>query len=85
MTLNPQLRSMRARTAAHASWANTSDRKARTEAGRKGLLSKFERQVDPEGLLHPTERAKRAESARRAFYTNMAYKSAARRAKKAAS
>jgi hypothetical protein len=32
--LTPAERSLRARMAAHASWANTSDRTARTAAGR---------------------------------------------------
>ncbi|OCB20818.1 hypothetical protein A5674_04165 [Mycobacterium malmoense] len=44
--------------------------------------AKFEHEVDPDGQLSPTERAKRAEFARRAYYTRLALKSAqARRAK----
>ncbi len=45
--LTPSERSLRARMAAHASWANTSDRRARTAAGRKAAIDRFERQVDP--------------------------------------
>lgn len=81
--LPPSLRSLRARTAAHASWANTSDRTARTAAGTRALLDKFEREVDPDGTLDPTERAQRAASARKAHFTRLAYKSAAARRKKA--
>lgn len=45
-------------------------------------MSKFEREVDPTGVLSPQERAKRAECAKRAHYQRMALKSAqARRAK----
>ncbi|MFE5163657.1 aldehyde dehydrogenase family protein [Streptomyces sp. NPDC056697] len=51
--LTAQQRRYRARLAAHASWANTSDRTARTAAGTAAFLERFERQVDPEGALPP--------------------------------
>lgn len=80
----PDDRALRARLAAHASWANTPNRAARTAAARAALADRFERQVDPEGAMDPVERAKRAESARKAFYTRLAYRSVqARRAKAA--
>jgi hypothetical protein len=69
-------RSLRSRIAAHKSWAKTPNRTARTAAARRGLLNKFEREADPEGILLPPERAKRAENLRKAFYTEMALKSA---------
>lgn len=72
-------RSLRARMAAHTSWANTSDPAARTEPARRAFDSRFEREVDPEGVLAPAERARRAESARRAYFHKLAYKSAASR------
>jgi hypothetical protein len=53
--LTPAQRSLRARIAAHASWANTSDRSARTAAARKAALDKFERQVDPDNVLPAEE------------------------------
>lgn len=81
--LTPALRTLRARTAAHVSWANTSDRTARTAAGTRALLDKFEREVDPDGTLDPAERALRAASARKAHFARLAYKSAAARRKKA--
>jgi hypothetical protein len=69
----------------HTRWAMTEDRTAATQPGRDGLLRKFESQVDPDGRLDPVERAKRVESARRAYYQRLALKSAqARRAKKSA-
>jgi len=54
--LTPAQRSLRARIAAHMSWANTEDRSARTAAARKAALERFERQVDPNGTLPPQER-----------------------------
>lgn len=82
--LTPSERKLRAQVAAHTSWANTEDRTARTAAGTKALLDKFERDVDPDGKLPPAERAKRAESARKAHFARLAFKSAqARRLKKA--
>jgi hypothetical protein len=43
-------RSDRARLGAHAMWAKTADRAARTEPGRSGLLAKFEREARE---MHP--------------------------------
>ena len=55
---------LRGQIAANTSWANTSDRTARTEPGRQAMLRKFEQQVDPSGVLTPAERTKRAENLR---------------------
>lgn len=85
MALTPTERSLRGQVAAHTSWARTDDRAARTAPARQAALDRFERQVDPEGLLLPAERAKRAESARKAYFAALALKSAkARRIRKAA-
>ena len=84
-SLTPAERKLRAQLAAHTSWANTADRTKRTEAGRKAMLSKFEQQVDPDGTLDPVERARRAESARKAHFTRLALLSAQARRKGAAS
>jgi hypothetical protein len=75
-------RAMRAQIAAHESWARTPNRSARTAAARQALLDKFEREVDPEGVLPEHERAKRADSARRAHYARMAFESAKARRKR---
>ena len=77
-------RALIARIASHASWARTEDRTARTAPARAGLMEKFRQQVDPDGVLDPGERERRAESARRAFYLDMARKSAAKRRQNAA-
>ena len=71
----------RGRIGAHASWARTIDRTARTEPGRKGFLARFEREVDPEGVLPEVERQIRAEHARKAYMQRLALTSAARRRK----
>lgn len=74
-------RSLIARLAAHQSWANTADRTARTAPARRALLDGFERQVDPDGVLEPAERARRAEHARKAHFTRLALRSAQARRK----
>jgi hypothetical protein len=82
--LTPSERSLRARMAAHASWAQTDDRSARTAPARRAALARFEREVDPDGGLSPTERARRAESAMRAHMSRLALRSAqARRRRRA--
>jgi rubrerythrin len=75
----PQCRSMRGRIGAYESWARTDDRAARTWPARKAALDRFEREVDPDGVLTPEERAKRAEWARKAHMQRLALKSAAAR------
>lgn len=73
------------RLGAHVKWAQTENRTAATQAARDGLMRKFEDQVDPDRTLPAAERAKRAESARKAHYQRMALASVkARRAKKSA-
>lgn len=76
----------RGRIGAHVSWSRTIDRTARTEPGRKGFLARFEREVDPDGLLLEGERARLAEHARKAYMQRLALASAAtrRRARPAA-
>lgn len=83
MRETPAERAMHSRAASHVRWSRETDRTGATEAARKGLQAKFERQVDPDGLLDPIERAKRAESARKAYYADLTRRSiAARRRKK---
>lgn len=77
-------RSQIARIAANTRWAQTEDRSAATQAARDAMSRKFEDQVDPDRRLAPDERARRADSARRAHFQRLALKSAqARRAKSA--
>ncbi|WP_433506764.1 hypothetical protein ACQP04_09905 [Pseudonocardia halophobica] len=80
-------RALIARIAAHTSWANTSDRSARTAPGRAAaraaMLDRFEREIDPDGTMSPAERALRAESARRAYFSRLALRSAQARRRRA--
>lgn len=81
--MTPAERTMRAQLGAHAQWASCEDRTARTAAARSGFYKRFEKQVDPDGVLHPDERAKRAEHARKAHMMRMSLASAkARRARR---
>src|SRR3712207_3322262 len=75
-------RSLIARLAAHESWANTADPSARTAPARRALLERFERQVDPDGVLPQPERARRAGHARKAYFARLALRSAHARRKK---
>ncbi|WP_194828596.1 hypothetical protein [Nocardia sp. XZ_19_231] len=72
----PTERTLQARIAAHESWSRTGDRAERTAKARAAMQSKFDRLVDPDGLLSPEERAYRADQARKAHYTRLALKSA---------
>jgi len=54
-----------------------------TGAARKAFLDRFEREVDPLGQLSPEERARRAGHARKAYFLQLALKSAKARKKTA--
>ena len=82
MTLPPDERALRARLVAHVSWSKTEDRIARTQPAKDKFDERFEKEVDPEGKLEPAERRKRAESARKAYFTRLALKSVQARRKK---
>jgi len=76
MPMSDSERSLRGSIASYESWAKTDDRSARTEPARNAQLQKFEDQVDPDGVLEPVERAKRADFAYRAHMQRLALKSA---------
>lgn len=76
-------RSMSARAAAHARWARMTDAERdrfRADA-RARLLDRWERQVDPDGVMDPAERARRAASVRKEHMTRMALASSRKRQK----
>ena len=73
---SPAERRLQAQLAAHSSWAATTDRAGRTAAARQAAADRFERQVDPDGVLPAEERFLRAEHARRAYFLGLALKSA---------
>ena len=73
-------RSRAARVAIYTRLA-TADRKEMTAPARAAAMDRFEKQVDPNGLLDPAERAQRAEYAKKAYFTAISAKGvAARRA-----
>jgi hypothetical protein len=80
--LSPAERSLRARLAAHAMHGQH-DARATTANARAAFLTRFERQADPEGLLPPAERQRRAQQLRSAYFARLALASAkARRARR---
>ena len=67
---------LRARKAAHGLHARGL---TNTAPGTKAFLDRFEREVDPEGVLDPAERAKRSEHARKSYFLGLALKSSQKR------
>jgi len=68
MALTPEERSLRARIAAHAQHAQGA---TNTAPARAGFRAKFEKEVDPDGVLDPDERARRAEHAFKAHMARL--------------
>lgn len=82
MTMTAEQRVIRARLAAHAMHAKH-DPVETTAKAREAFRTKFEREVDPDGVLPEAERLRRAESAKKAYYTRLTFAaSRARQAKK---
>jgi len=82
LVLTPEQRSLRARIAANTRWSreNPAENAAR---GQKGLLAKFAREVDPDGVLPEAERLRRAEKARQVHMQQLAFRSSKARSRKA--
>lgn len=80
-SLTPAQRSIRARIAAETVHARglTNTRNATA-----AFAARFEREVDPEGVLDPAERAKRAGHARRAYMLGLALKASQARRRRVA-
>jgi hypothetical protein len=74
-------RSLVARIAAAERWGRTADRREATAPARSGLRAKFERDADPDNLLSPIERARRADSLMRAHMLRMSLKAKTARRK----
>jgi hypothetical protein len=64
-----------ARLAAHALHARVADPTSHTGPARAAFMSRFELEVDPDGILAPDDRARRAEHAKRAYFAQLARKS----------
>ncbi|MER7278332.1 hypothetical protein ABT369_28225 [Dactylosporangium sp. NPDC000244] len=82
--MTPAQRKMRASLAAHTRWAREADRKEAMRPALEGMLARFEREVDPDGVLEPHVRAERAESAKKAYFKSLQLKSSRSRGKKKA-
>jgi hypothetical protein len=82
-SLTPEQRRLRASIAANTLWAKVDDPSAHTAPARRASLVRFEDEVDPDGILTPDERARRAEYARKAHFQRLALASSKARAAKA--
>ena len=83
--MTPEQRKLRSSAASLTRWALEDDRGAAMKPALAGRLARFERQVDPDSVLEPDERARRAELAKTAYMRGLALKSSrSRQAKKAA-
>jgi hypothetical protein len=79
MALTAAQRRLRSQIAANTRWANEDPTPTAT-CGQAGLLARFERQVDPRNELHPVERYRRAQAARKAHMQRLALASSKARA-----
>lgn len=80
--MDPADRTLRARLAAHSSWANTPDPTSRTEKARAAATERFVKQARekyPDGSEELIQRT--AEHLRKAHYARMGMASAAKRRK----
>jgi hypothetical protein len=82
MPLSPNARILRSRKGGYTRAAMYDGREV-TKNARTAFKESFAQQVDPDGVLPPAERARRAEAARRAYYSGIALKSAIARSKRA--
>ena len=78
---DPATMALRGRIGAYRLHA-THDPRETTKAARAKFLARFVDEVDPERSLPEAERLRRAESAKRAYFSRLALKSARTRARK---
>jgi hypothetical protein len=57
------------------------DARVTTEPARRAFMDRFAREVDPDGVLPPDERERRAQAAKRRYFTALALRSSRRRAR----
>jgi hypothetical protein len=77
----PAQRHLRSVLAATRDWADPENVTARAATLDRITRDQFDRQVDPEGVLRPEERAKRANNARSAHFALLALRSSQARAR----
>ena len=76
--MSDPLASLRGRIGAYALHAQGG---TNTAPARAAFMGRFEIAVDPDGILPPAERARRAEAARKLYFAKLALKSAKARAR----
>lgn len=81
---DPVQRQITARIGAHARWANTTDRAGALAPARRGMDERFEREVDPDGVMDPATRARLAKNAKSAYYARLQLRAAQARSARAA-
>jgi hypothetical protein len=79
--LTPEQRVMRARIAAFHLHAHVQDPSAHTAPARQKFLERFEREVDPDGVLPLEDRKRRAQRALKEHMIGLALKSSQARRK----
>ena len=75
LTYDPKEMARRGRIGAYRLHATHSPKET-TKAAREAFMARFEREVDPDGTLTAEERARRAEAAGKAYFAQLAHKSA---------
>ena len=75
MALTRSERELSARLAAHSLHAQV-DSREHTEPARVAFMARFDDEVDPDRTLPETERVRRAEQAKKAYFTRLALRSA---------
>lgn len=83
--MTPEEARQRGALGAHVRWSRTADRAAATAAARAAALTRFEREVDPEGVLPLDERMTRAKHAKAAHMRRMSMAAAKARRERRAS
>jgi hypothetical protein len=79
--LSPQEAALRGRIGAYALHARH-DARVTTQKARDTFLSRFLDEVDPDRVLPESERLRRAEFARKAYFAKLAHASARKRSQK---
>ena len=73
--LTPEQRVLNSRIAAYSLHSKYDSREL-TAPARDKFMARFENEVDPDRVLPQAERKRRAEHAKKAYFTRLAYKSA---------
>ena len=81
--MGESMKALTGRIGGYAKYAKTDDWTAATAAARKAERDRYDKLVDPDGVLPPEIRRKKAEAARREHYSRMGLASAKARRERA--